>query len=89
MNASSKIKLRILTVFSIILLCIAVTVREFQNDTFYIIKLGDYIFHNGVDLIDHYSWVTDLLYTYPHWLYDLFIYIVYSNLGFVGVYAVQ
>ena len=87
MNASSKIKLRILTVFSIILLCIAVVVREFQNDTFYIIKLGDFIFHNGVDLVDHYSWVTDLLYTYPHWLYDLFIYIVYSNFGFVGVYA--
>lgn len=84
---SSKIKLRILTVFSIILLCIAVVVREFQNDTFYIIKLGEFIFHNGVDLVDHYSWVSELLYTYPHWLYDLFIYIIYKSFGFVGVYV--
>lgn len=83
---SSKVRLRLLTVFFIIMLCIAVTIKELQNDTFYIIKLGDYIFHNGVDLIDHYSWVAELSYTYPHWLYDLFLYIIYNFFGFDGVY---
>ena len=84
---SSKVKIRLLAVFSIILLCCAVTIKELQNDTFYMIKLGDFIFHNGVDLVDHYSWVADLAYTYPHWLYDLFIYIVYNGFGFDGVYV--
>lgn len=73
-------------VFSIFLLCISNTIKELQNDTFYIIKLGEFISKNGVDLLDHYCWITDLSYTYPHWLYDLFLYMVYINFDFLGVY---
>ncbi|MGN1267898.1 MAG: hypothetical protein ACI4U0_00100 [Candidatus Aphodocola sp.] len=41
---------------------------------------------NGIDLLDHWCWVTSLSYTYPHWLYDVFIYLVYFNFGYFGIY---
>ena len=83
---TTRIRLRIFTVISIILLCIALTTKPLQNDTFYMIKLGEDISKNGIDLVDHYSWVAALSYTYPHWLYDIFIYWVYNNFNYLGVY---
>lgn len=83
----SKYRLRIFTIFSIILLCTAFTLKVLQNDTFYIIKLGGDILKNGIDMIDNYSWISNLPYTYPHWLYDVFMYIIYSNFDFIGVYV--
>lgn len=82
-----KNKFRILTVIGIIVLCIGVTLREFQNDTFYIIKLGDYIVHNGIDMLDHYSFIDGLSYTYPHWLYDVIIYFIYYCFDYMGIYV--
>lgn len=83
----NKLKIRILSILSIVLLCIGVTSKEFQNDTFYIIKLGNDIFEHGINLVDYHCWVTDLQYTYPHFLYDIFIYLIYDNFGDFGVYA--
>ena len=83
---SKKVKFRILSILSIVFLCIGITIKSFQNDTFYIIKLGNYIFKNGIDFKDHWCWVTSLPYTYPHWLYDVFLYLVYNFFGYLGVY---
>lgn len=83
---TTKLKLRIFSVFTIILLCISVTIKTLQNDTFYIIKLGEDILRNGIDLMDHYSWIPNLSYTYPHWLYDVLMYIIYDNFNYLGVY---
>ena len=87
MDDKYKFRIRIFSVITIIMLCIATTVKEFQNDTFYIIKLGEDILKNGVDLVDHYCWVADLAYTYPHWLYDIFIYLIFDNFNYFGVYV--
>ena len=35
---------------------------------------------------DPFSWHQDLSYTYPHWLYDLITYLVYSVFGMTGIY---
>ena len=61
---------------------------ELQNDTFYTIAIGEYIYNNGVsDLTqDLYSW-HGLPYTYPHWLYDLGIFVIYNTFGHAGIYA--
>ena len=72
----------------IAILCICITPITFQNDTFYTIKIGELIKSNGIDMMDHFSCHTDLPYTYPHWLYDLCTYLVYSLMGFKGVYIV-
>ncbi len=82
-----KIKFRIFGIISIVILCIGFTFKFLQSDTFYIIKLGDYIVHHGLDKIDHYSWVGHLPYTYPHWLYDVFIYLIYNYFGYFGIYV--
>jgi len=83
---SSKIKIKILTIISIVLLCTALTIKEFQNDTFYMIKLGNDILKNGIDLKDKYCWITNLDYTYPHWLYDVFLAIIHNKYNNIGIY---
>ena len=82
-----KVKFRIIGIFSIVILCIGLTYKYLQSDTFYVIKLGNYIVHHGIDSIDHYSWVARLPYTYPHWLYDVFIYYIYHLFGYGGIYV--
>ena len=84
---NNTLKFRGFTILLIIILCVGLTFKYLQNDTFYIIKLGDYIVHHGIDKIDHYSWVANLSYTYPHWIYDIFMYFIYNNFGFFGVYV--
>ncbi len=78
-------KFRILVISIIIILCIVFTKKVFQNDTFYTIKLGELILNNGIDMLDHFS-IHTLSYTYPHWLYDVFIYIIYHFFSFTGLY---
>lgn len=73
-------------IIMIILICIAFSIRVFQNDTFYTIKVGQSILKNGIDMVDHFSW-HDLAYTYPHWLYDIIIYKVYDQFNFDGLYV--
>ena len=82
-----RLKYRVFGVILIVILCIGLTFKYLQNDTFYIIKLGDFIVHHGIDSLDHYSWVANLPYTYPHWLYDVGIYFIYHAFGYLGVYV--
>ena len=77
---------RIFTIITILVLCIGCTLREIQNDTFYIIKLGEYIVNNAIDMMDHFSFINNLTYTYPHWLYDVFLYFIYDIWGYFGIY---
>lgn len=61
--------------------------KSLQNDTFYTIKIGKLILDNGIDMMDHFSFHIGLSYTYPHWLYDVFIYIVYKIGGLTLIYG--
>ena len=67
-----------LAIICIIIIAIAVSPKTLQNDTFYNIKCGEYIFKHGIFNLtqDPFSW-HNLPYTWPHWLYDLFTYVVY------------
>lgn len=60
--------------------------KSFQNDTFYTIKIGELIINHGIDMLDHFSFHNALAYTYPHWLYDSFIYLVYKIGGYTSIY---
>ena len=75
----------IVSLIIITLICGAFTVRTFQNDTFYTIKVGESILERGIDMKDHFSW-HDLEYTYPHWLYDIMIFKIFDIGGFNGLY---
>ena len=71
--------------FLVLIISIGLVKKTFQNDTFYTIKIGELISKNGIDMLDHFSF-HNLTYTYPHWLYDLFIYAIYHVGNFKGIY---
>ena len=81
-----KINFTIVAVILLIILGICITPKTFQNDTYYTIKIGEYIKSFGIDMMDHFSWHENLSYTYPHWLYDLLTYLIYSVANFKGIY---
>lgn len=85
-----KYKKRFFVILAIILIgvfCISLTPKTLQNDTFYTIKIGEHIIENGeIDMLDPFSWHENLEYTYPHWLYDVIIYLIYSIGGMTGIY---
>ena len=86
MDSKIKTKFNILAIFAIIIFCFAISPITLQNDTFYTIKIGEHILENGIDMQDPFSWHDNLPYTYPHWIYDVLIYLVFSVGGYLGIY---
>ena len=90
---AKKIKIKaiifhVVAIICISLFCAAISPKTLQNDTFYTITIGKYIFENGCsDLTKDLYSIHDLPYTYPHWLYDLGMYTVYHIFGQPGIYA--
>ena len=82
----STTKFTIIAIILTAIVCIALTPVTFQNDTYYTIKVGEHISKYGIDMQDPFSWHENLPYTYPHWLYDLITYYIYSIFGFTGIY---
>lgn len=75
--AASSVIIAVLAIVSVKLLL--------QNDTFYSIAIGKHIMRHGVDGIDPFSY-HNLPYTYPHWLFDVAVYLIYHAFGVVGIY---
>lgn len=78
----------IVAVVCIIVFAFGISPKTLQNDTYYTIAIGKYIYNNGISNLteDVFSW-HELPYTYPHWLYDLGIYVIFKNFGHTGIYA--
>ena len=87
MNTKVKMKFNVLAVFAIIIFCVAISPVTLQNDTFYTVKIGEHILEKGIDMQDSFSWHEDLPYTYPHWLYDVGMYLIYNTFGWTGIYV--
>lgn len=82
-----NIKFTIIAVFAIIIFSAVLVPITLQNDTYYTIKIGEHIINTKtIDMVDPFSWHNDLAYTYPHWLYDVFIYLVYAIAGMKGIF---
>lgn len=88
LSKTQNIIFHIVAIICIVLIGIAISPKTLQNDTFYTIEIGEYIYNNGIsDLTqDLYSW-HELPYTYPHWLYDLGIFMIYNSFGQTGIYV--
>ena len=69
------IRFNVMAILLIAIFCFAISPITLQNDTFYTIKIGEHILENGIDMKDPFSF-HDLNYTYPHWLYDVGIYLI-------------
>ena len=79
-------KFIIIAIICICIFSIGIVTKAMQNDTFYTIKLGEIVLENGIDMQEHFAWHEGLPYTYPHWLYDVFMYLIYAISGFNGIY---
>ena len=86
MDKKAKINFNIVAVVCILIFSAVLAPITLQNDTFYTIKIGQHILENGIDMHDPFS-IHDIPYTYPHWLYDVGIYLVYSVGGMAGIYV--
>lgn len=80
-----KTVFEILAIALIILFAVTISPKYLQNDTFYTVSLGELILQNGIDMQDHFSW-HELPYTYPHWLYDVGIALIYRLSGWTAIY---
>ena len=80
------LKFNILAVILIIIFCVAIAPITLQNDTYYTIEIGKHILENGIDMHDPFSW-HNISYTYPHWAYDVFIYLIFNSFGMAGIYV--
>lgn len=85
MEKETKRKFNLIAIVCIIIFCFAITPIVLQNDTYYTIKIGEHILNNGIDMMDPFS-IHDIPYTYPHWLYDVGIYLIYQAVGMTGIY---
>ena len=82
-----NIKFHILAIFCIIIFCASICPVTMQNDTYYTIKIGEHIINTKtVDMKDPFSWHENLPYTYPHWAYDVIIYLIYNAGGMLGIF---
>ena len=79
-------KFHTIAIILILVFCFAVTPVTLQNDTYYTIKIGEYIMENGITGMDPFSWHEGLSYTFPHWAYDVLMYKIYDIGGFNLIY---
>lgn len=81
------IKFNILAVVAIVIFCMSLCPITLQNDTYYTIKIGEHIVNTKtVDMQDPFSWHENMPYTYPHWAYDVIIYLIYNAFGLMGIF---
>lgn len=85
-----KLKFNLIIILMIILFAIATIPKTLQEDTYYMIKVGEYISSNGMQVIQEriepFSWLDGMKYTYPHWLLDIIFYLIYNAFDFLGIY---
>lgn len=86
LEKKQAIRFHTMAIILIIIFCAAITPKTLQNDTFYTIKIGEYILENGITMQEPFSWHQNLEYTFPHWAYDVFIYSIYNIGGMTGIY---
>ena len=54
---------------------------EITNDTFFTIAMGNNILLSGLQKIEILTWHEGLNFSNPRWLFDIFISILYRNIG--------
>ena len=75
----------IINIIIILFTCSLIT-KKFQNDTFFTIATAKNIFTKGFDKVDHLTWHDNLTFIKVRWAFDILIYLIYSFLGFRGIY---
>jgi hypothetical protein len=69
--------------------CILLYTFAFQNDTYWLIRTGEYIIKNGFPTIDPLTFHDGLNYTPQQWLSAVIFYLLYSKFGTVSLYIMN
>lgn len=86
MDKKVKIGFNVVACVCILIFSAVLAPITLQNDTYYTIKIGEYILENGINMEQDPFSFHNIPYTYPHWLYDVGIYLIYSIGGMIGIY---
>ena len=78
-------KIHIISIIFLLISAFFIVPKEFQNDTFYLIKVGQSLVVNGIDFIDHFS-IHNLNYLYPHMFFSIIVYFIYNYFSYTGLY---
>ena len=60
--------------------------KEFQNDTFFTIALGERTVEYGIEEFDGLVWHENLTFIHLRWLFDVLIYKINAIFGYLGIY---
>ena len=84
-----KLFIYIISILLLILLIISICPKSMQNDTFWSIKVGERLLNEGIFGLDTFSIHDNLYYIAQHFITDILIYIIYSFMGFKGLYLLE
>ncbi|MCR4557301.1 MAG: hypothetical protein K5779_05725 [Saccharofermentans sp.] len=88
-SSNERTLLRIVFGILFLFLTFCVVNPRFQNDTYYIIKLGEQLLDSGIDRVDHWAWSAQLINTYPHFLFNIILAVLYRMSGLAGIYVFE
>ena len=83
---NKNIIIHVVQILLIICFIFSITPKEFQNDTFFTIAIGNRVLEYGVETEEHLVWHEGLEYTNSRWLFDAVIATIYNNFGYAGIY---
>lgn len=86
LKENKKIIYEVIILILISLFSFSIAPKTLQNDTYYTVSIGNLILENGIDNQDHFSWHENLPYTYPHWLYDVIMSLIYKLGSWDAIY---
>ena len=75
-------------IFNLLIVILTTTLvnKTLQNDTFFTIKMGNYILQNGLTSDEPLTYHTNLKFINHRWLFDVIIAVIYNISGLYGIY---
>ena len=81
------ILIHIVQILILIIFMCSIVNKEFQNDTYFTIAIGEQVLEHGIEKEEKLVWHKGLEYTNSRWLFDSTIYTINKYLGFTGIYG--
>ena len=79
-------KLYFIFILLIVIFTASLINKTLQNDTFFTIKMGNYILQNGLTSDEPLTYHTNLKFVNHRWLFDVIIAVIYNISGLYGIY---
>lgn len=79
--------IHLIQIFLIVLFISSIVTKDFQNDTFFTIAIGERILEYGVETEEKLVWHENLEFTNSRWLFDTIIAIINNYFGYLGIYV--